>query len=269
MTDPTFSLRGGQTGPLLKGTPANVLAFGASGEKVGGVTPGGGAAVRLPGVAYVDASNAQASPDGSAVNPFRTVTAAIAAVTADGLVMSSVLVFPGDYSAEPAITWAGGTNLLLAAANGASRMWQGSVPLANLPDIALPFGQLQCVGLDVGVITDTSGIGVTLIDCTTRNSHAVASNGGLVMMSNCMTAAGSVIRGQGIRFRDCELGNASYSIDGSQMVMQGCVFDGAPTIVCFFGTPGALTIDGWSKALLVPLAPALTNIAYDLQNALA
>jgi hypothetical protein len=183
--------------------------------------------------------------------------------------MSSVMIWPGDYSAESPIAWAGGTNVIFAAANNASRMWQSSVPLANLPDLSFAFGQAQFVGLDVGVVTDSAGIGLTLIDCTTRNSHAITSNGGVVNMSNCMNAAGSVIRGQNIRCRDCELGNASYSIDGSLMVIQGCTFDGAPTIVCFFGSPGSLAIDGWSKALLTPLSPALTNIAYDLQNALA
>ena len=45
MTDKTFSLRGGQTGPIVKGTPSNVLTFQSGGEGVAGEPGGGGGTI--------------------------------------------------------------------------------------------------------------------------------------------------------------------------------------------------------------------------------
>jgi hypothetical protein len=267
MTDPTFSLRGGQSGPLVKGTPANVLAFNASGEKVGGVPQAsGGGSVRLPGTAYVDQNNFQVAPDGSASNPFRAINEACAALALDAAPVSSILVWPGDYSAELAIAWGGGAAVMFAAANDASRMWQGSVPLARLPGFDVGFSSAQFKGLSVGQLSDGFGFGVTLVDCDIRAATPINS-GGPVMMSNCFLNAGAVINGQNIRWRDCEMAAGVFTVTGSSMVMQGCIFEGAPTLVSTFGTPANLTIDGWSKALLQTQVPTLTNVVYDLQNA--
>lgn len=232
---------------------------------------GGGGGVRLPGIAYVDASNPQATPDGTIANPFVTVNDAVAAVLADGVGYSSILVFPGDYSGEPAIVWGGGISVLFAAANNASRMWQGSVPLASLPDLTFNFSQTQFNGVEVGQLTDSGGVGIIMTNCNVRNAHAVTSNGGVISMDNCSTQQGVAIRGANARFRDCELGDLfACSVTGTLILMQGCTFDGSTyTFESFFASPGLFTIDGWSKALLAPIAPTLNNIAYDLQNALA
>lgn len=269
MTDPTIILRSGQSGPIMRGTPANVLAFNASGEKVGGVPQAsGGGSVRLPGTAFVDKTNTQASPDGSSVNPFTTFTAACAALALDAVADNSIMVWPGDYSAEDPIVWGGGSSVMIAAANNASRMWQGSVTLAKIPDFDVAFSNAQFKGLDVGALADSFGFGVTLVDCAARAAKTLSS-GGVVALNNCLLPPGSVVHAQNIRWRDCEIAAGTFTITGNSMVMQGCIFEGSPTLVSTFGSPSPLTIDGWSKALLVAAVPTLTNVVYDLQNALA
>jgi hypothetical protein len=60
MTDPSFTLRAGQSGPVLKGTPGNVLTFNADGETVSGKPGGGSIPLPIP----VEDLDAGAIPDG-------------------------------------------------------------------------------------------------------------------------------------------------------------------------------------------------------------
>lgn len=117
MTDPNFVLRAGQAGPIVKGTPGNVLTFGANGERIGGAPGGGGACVSnapiITGL-YACAENdgCEASGDASHATGYQTRAAGFAS-TAMGANTQAV----GGYSTAMGINTAAGIGADVACGN--------------------------------------------------------------------------------------------------------------------------------------------------------
>jgi hypothetical protein len=227
-------------------------------------TPGGGGdgGTRTPGTAYV-ADSVAVTGNGSPGSPFKTLTQAIAALTADAKDTSSLLVYPGDYSSEDPIVWSGGS-LIIASANNVARIWQGTVSLAILPAITIQAAVTQFNGVAVNQMDDSIGFGCSFINCECRGN--ISSPGGVAKFQNSEIYSGVDISAQNLRFVNSELSTGEYTIGGGSTTLESCTFNGASTFTCS-GPPAVLILDGWTKAWADIVNPTLNNMTYDLRNA--
>ncbi len=100
MTDPSFQLRAGQSGPRLTGTPGHVLTFDASGDTVSGQPGGGGGGGGrvFQNTAFVDQTFAGTST-GAFEEPYSSVQDALNAAPTNTM----IIVAPAVYTEAPTV----------------------------------------------------------------------------------------------------------------------------------------------------------------------
>lgn len=222
----------------------------------------GGSVATLSNVFYVD-SGFGGSSTGSISAPFSTLTDAVAAVAALGAnAGGAILVAPGDYTGESAISWAGtGSPPRKLSIAGLSVSQDGAATL--LPTL------------------DTSGTGVVSL----KNVQATLDGSGPVFAVNCtltgtdsndVTMDGGTFQGTtgigGLVCRDTTLGTIDDcaflnardgELDGTVDCSGGVVtFIGtriAETTITFTGSPGQLNLDSVSNYDWVQTVGTLNN----------
>jgi hypothetical protein len=219
MTDPKYALRAGQAGPLVTGTPTNVLTL-QTGGGVAGEPPGGGGSTPDPiqQVRYLD-PNSLAEPNGSIAAPFIDPADFFGEVAAPGgWALQLPAIDVGDFSIPDL---AGVPTALLGMMQTASVI--GSIPIAAQGD-SEPFDPLA----------------LTLRDLSAR--HLVFGGGPLELYAESCTldqveASGTITGRQ--RFVNCHLGTTMNFPDAS-VDLQGCTLGrddgGSATFVLFDGT---------------------------------
>jgi hypothetical protein len=221
---------------------------------------GGGASVAFSKVFYVDKGTSVAPADqtGSAVAPFSTLLAGIAAMQAaqPNVDFTALILIPGDYSAEgggagvdchhisligavegdsvsvrlPPIQWAAGAGL-----------WLANVDALN--------------GLDLQAGTDaTTGASVS----ATYAQIGPVTNGGSLFTEHCTVA--SPFTGSQLVCRNSVLNAETITIqDGSEIELTATIFDtsAGSWSITFASALGTLIVDSLTAFSLHALSPAL------------
>lgn len=257
MVDPGFYLRAGESGALVEGTPGNVLTFQTDGKLKGEAPAAGGSVLPLSNVFIVDKNTTSTAQDGSFANPFNTVQEALdAAALAPGDNVA-VLVCPGDYLSEGALTFSAGSKLLqLSALQQTSQGFNGN----SLPRI----GALTCTGSFVGVslrgVTHGSvdgGFGsVRLQDCSMLNG-TVTCDGGVVSGVSCWFNTGCALAGANIRLQTCEIQSVTMTVAGTLVEVTGSMWTVGAAIE-FVGNAGDVRLDSLSDFYFTAMGGAAT-----------
>jgi hypothetical protein len=129
-------LRFGEVGPYIEGPPGTALVFQADGRTLKGEAPAPSHGP-INRVYWVD-QDAAAGGDGSDEAPFNSITDAVAAVTG---INYALLLAPFDYSAEPAVTIAGGVTIAFFSF---SPQAAGEDPACTLPELVLDDADDPC-----------------------------------------------------------------------------------------------------------------------------
>lgn len=184
----------------------------------------------LSTVTYVDFGSLSASPDGTILNPFPTITAAVNAGS-DGVIYLTA----GDYSAETLNFTA--TPLELIGMAGAP-VYGGWLPTITTDS----FLSLTNIGASAGDIVSTD----------------------LVYLNNC-DIEGS-ITGDTIYAQNCVLQDAVMAIAGATSKLIDCAFPNSTTIT-FTGSPGVLTVDSATYASMQSAGVTVVNGTVDTLGA--
>ncbi len=254
------NLKTGPSGLQVIGQAQNdVLLWDVPTQKwVPGLSSGATALTRL---LYVDrGSLATGAETGGIGSPFKTLGAAIAALGAGG---GTLLVVPGDYSAEtpPAIDL---TAAVLIANIAAVQGFPIGAPIVTLPPLTTSGASLLSLN---GVNTSTIAMGVggqvqfdgsTLIGDLTGAVLLAAQNSVIIGEFTADTADffHCFFGGSG------NLGTAEFSIDCEQ-----CSFLSGAITFTFAPTPGALHLDDFSANAFVGAPGSIINGVFVFESA--
>lgn len=235
---------------IVGDTGAGFVHLGTNAWAVFSVTGNGGGSVPpLSNALYVDKDTTAVSQDGSIGSPFDTLTAAIAAAASG----DTILVTPGDYSAEGALTV--GKNLTIAAAIptpvGIAGLGSFYAGVVTMGDVTVSSGfslflfgvnvaTLDAADATVGIALDSSQVTAVTGDGGINAWNSILS---LPLEGNLLVAYNSQLVG----------GTPTITLTGEDCSLAGCQVAGGAAVVEFTGLPGTLTVDAYTNHFLEQL----------------
>lgn len=230
MSDVVLSgqVRLAETGPVLGGTPGDVLTIGADGRTVSGQTPAGGGAP-LPRTYWVSPLSTTTSPDGSDENPFLTPQDGVDALEAEGVGGVLLLACSGNaYNALDLVVTSVDVALQgfgNSMANSADRPFLNSITIAG--GVRFTAQNLGCLTFNVSPgagatlgFDDFLWLGATFQDCTIRRMWDCD---GAVSLSTAL-GAGNVTLGEAVNCRLSGVGSVAHALTSARL--QGCIVTG-------------------------------------------
>jgi hypothetical protein len=245
MSDPKFSLRAGESGALVEGTPGNVLTFQSDGTLRGEAPASGGAVVPSQNVRYLDAASLVAPPTGSVAAPYVDPQDFVDAVVAAGADTSWLLALASGANPDFTVPDLEAGVVLVFRGLSASASALGSIPVvAQTNAITLEFQDLS-----IGTLTMAGAPNATLVfeSCTLGQSEPDGTVSGRVRFVNCTIENAWRHPEVDATFVDCSISGA---IEAAALVCTGCRFENstdlnfelARLLGCTFGISCTITV---------------------------